>query len=212
MRTGLRSTPGSRLRALLVGTIVNLPGAGYAQGWTVGGSVGTATQNDYEIGGTIATRDDSDAAFRAFGGFRISPMQAVIASYVDLGMPEYDGPAFGGFTESLEADGFDISYLAGWAPGAQNRVYVFGTVGIFSWDQKVSYMDSFGPFEASDEGTSFSFGFGTEINLSGDGTSAWGFHLNYQIFKDVGDEDNSGHELDRELVSLGVAYRFGKPD
>lgn len=212
MRTGLRSTPGGCLRMLLSGAIVNAPLAAYAQGWIVGGSVGTTTQNDYEVGGPIATRDDSDAAFRAFGGYQISPAQAVVASYVDLGKAEYDGSAFGGFSDSLEADGFDISYVVGWAPGTQSRVSLFGTVGIFAWDQNVSYTDSFGLFQANDEGASFSFGLGTEIDLGADGAGPWRLHLDYQIFKDVGDEDNSGHELDREFISLGVAYRFGNPD
>jgi hypothetical protein len=38
----------------------------------------------------------------------------------------------------------------------------------------------------------------------------WGVHLNYQMFTDVGDEDNSGHEYDRSFIALGFNYRFKK--
>lgn len=186
-----------------------LPGSAHAQGWIVGASVGAAKQHDYDIGAPIANPDDTDTAFRLFGGYQISPMQAVIASFVDLGKARYSGPSLGGFSDSLDADGIDVSYVVGWTPGEQNRVAVFGTVGVLSWDQDVSLTDAAIDFQAHDEGTSFSFGFGAEVNLSADGSSPWGVHFDYQIFKDVGSEDNSGQELDRDSISVGVSYRFG---
>lgn len=181
-----------------------------AQGWLVGGTIGTAEQQDYEIGGQVATRDESDAAARIFGGYMVSPNQGVIASYVDFGTVYYDGPAFGGFTDSLDADGIDISYLVGWSPGEQQRVSLFGTVGLIIWDQDVEYSDTSGTFAYADKGTSFSFGFGTAINFSASGTSAWGINVEYQLFKDIGDTDNSGHEYDRDMISVGVDFRFGR--
>ena len=198
--------------ALAVISFASVPLKAQAQSWIAGGTVGTAIQNDYEVGGPIATRDDSDAGLRVFGGYMISPMQAVIASYVDLGTAYYDGPAFGGFTDFLDADGIDISYVVGWAPGSQQRIAVFGTVGVFSWKQDVTYTDPTGTFVYGDDGSSFSVGFGTEINLSSDGTSQWGINVEYQLFKDVGDFNNSGHEYDRSMFSVGVDYRFGRPD
>jgi hypothetical protein len=192
--------------------LVCIPLSAQAQGWFTGGTVGTAIQNDYEVGGQIATRDDSDAGLRLFGGYLISPIQGLVVSYVDLGTAFYDGPAFGGFTDYLDADGIDISYIIGWAPGSQQRVSVFGTLGVFSWDQDVRYTDVTGTYLFADEGTSFSMGFGTSINFSAAGTSAWGLNVEYQLFKDVGDFNNSGHEYDREMFSVGVDYRFGRQD
>jgi len=194
--------------AILALACIPLPAS--AQGWLTGGTVGTAKQFDYEVGGPIATRDESDVGTRVFGGYMVSPVQGVVVSYVDFGTAYYDGPAFGGFTDYLDAKGFDISYLVGWAPGAQQRVSIFGTVGVFSWDQDVTYTDITGPYDYGDSGTSFSIGFGTEINLSASGMSAWGINFEYQLFKDVGDVNNSGHEYDRDMVSVGVDYRFGR--
>jgi hypothetical protein len=182
----------------------------WAQGWIAGGAVGQATQQDYEVGGPIATRDESDDSLRVFGGYMLSPMQGVIVSVIDLGTAYYDGPAFGGFTDYLDAEGYDISYIVGWAPGSQSRVSLFGTVGVFAWDQDVLYTDSTGSYLYQDDGTSFSMGIGTEIRLGSAAASAWGIHFEWQLFKDVGDQQNSGHEYDREAISVGVDYRFGR--
>jgi hypothetical protein len=181
-----------------------------AQGWFTGGTLGTATQNGYEVGGPITTRDESDGAYRIFGGYLISPIQGVVASYIDLGTAYYEGPAFGGFTDYLSAEGFDISYIIGWTPGSQDRVSLFGTAGVFAWKQDVTYTDIGAPEIYKDSGTSFSVGLGTDINLDSGGSSAWGINIEWQLFKDVGDNDNSGHEYDREVFSVGAHYRFGR--
>jgi OmpA-like transmembrane domain len=181
-----------------------------AQGWIAGGAVGQAKQQDYDVGGPIATTDDTDDTLRVFGGYLLSPMQGVVVSFIDLGTAYYDGPAWGGFTDYLDAEGYDISYVIGWAPGSQSRVSLFGTVGVFAWDQDVFYTDASGPYLYQDDGTSFSMGIGTEIKLGSAAGSAWGIHFEWQLFKDVGDKNNSGHEYDREALSVGVDYHFGR--
>jgi hypothetical protein len=185
-----------------------------AQGWFTGGAVGQAVQSDYDVGGPVTTRDDTDDSYRIFGGYLVSPMQGLVASYIDLGTAYYDGPAFGNFTDYLDAEGFDISYIIGWAPGSQQRFSLFGTVGIFAWDQDVTYTELADTtpttFIYKDSGTSFSFGVGTDINFDSGGASAWGIHVEWQVFKDVGDSNNSGHEYDRDVFSVGASYRFGR--
>jgi len=183
-----------------------------AQEWFAGGSIGVGQQDDYSIGGPITSTDDTDTAYRIFGGYLISPLQGFVASYVDLGEAFYAGPAFGGFTDRLSADGFDISYIIGWAPGTQERFRLFGTVGVFAWDQDVLYTElgTMTPYDYKDDGASFSLGLGTDINLSAAGDNAWGIHVEWQMFKDVGDSNVSGHEYDRQMFSAGVSYRFGR--
>ena len=180
-----------------------------AQGWIVGGAIGQSKQQDYDVGGPIATRDDVDTAARIVGGYMTSRRHGVIASYIDLGAGRYDGPALGGFEDTLEAEGIDVSYLISWPPGSQERISLFGLIGVFIWDQDVSFSDASGDFLYRDEGTSFSFGVGTSINLQADGMSRWNVHAEWQVFKDVGDDRNSGHEEDRDAFTVGIAYRFG---
>ena len=179
-----------------------------AQGWLAGASGGTTTQYDYSVGGPIAVSDDSDTGYRAFGGYLFMPVVGAVVSYVDLGTMKYDGPAFGGFTDSLDADAIDISVIAGWAPGSQDHLSFFGTVGMFHFNQDVHYVDDSGVYDYSDSGWSFSYGAGAEYTIGAE--AKWGVHLNYQMFTGVGDEDNSGHEYDRSLIAVGFDYRFGK--
>lgn len=209
-RKAHRSRPGPVIASIIVSTIAGLPSATRAQEWIVGGAIGLARQHDYAVGASIATHDDTDTAYRVFGGYLVTPMHGVVVSYVDLGTASYGGPAFGGFTDSLDADGVDVSYVIGWAPGEQDRVALFGTVGVFSWEQDSTYTDSTGTFAYRDEGRSLSIGVGTEVDFSATGTSAWAFHVEYQLFRDVGESANSGHEDNRDMISLGMDYRFGR--
>jgi hypothetical protein len=181
-----------------------------AQEWIAGGAIGQAKQQDYDVGGPITFSDDTDDSFRVFGGYMFSANQGVIASYLDLGTTHYEGPAFGGFMDSFEAEGLDVSYVIGWPPGSQQRVSLFGTLGLFAWDQDVAFSDSTGNALYKDEGTSFTFGIGANVNLSSTGTNPLSIQALWQVLKDVGDSRNSGHEEDRDVVSVGVSYRFGR--
>jgi len=179
-------------------------------GWIAGAAFGQASLQDYDIGGEVTTSDDSDDSMRIFGGYMISPMQGVVVSWIDLGMARFEGTTPGGsFFNFLDAEGYDISYVVGWAPGSQTRVSVFGSVGVFAWDQDALYIDTTLAPPFQDEGTSFSMGLGTKIRL----TEEIGIHLEYQLFKDVGDDGlgGSGQQFDRDVVSLGVVVGFGKP-
>jgi len=89
------------------------------------------------------------------------------------------------------------------------RPIVVATVGAFFWKQDVHYVDPSGTFDYNDSGTSLSYSAGAEFNFGGAGAK-WGAHFDYQVFMDVGDENNSGHQYDRSFVSLGVDYRFGR--
>lgn len=198
----------SRLFVAIVGLVLGGISVAGAQGWVAGASVGQAKQYDYEVGGPIANTDETDQAFRVFGGYNFNGNLGVVVSYVDLGKADYDGPAFGGFTDTLKADGFDFSFVGGIAPGQQKKFGIFATAGFFKWKQDVSYRDSSGFYPYNDSGTSLSYGLGCELTL-GEGAK-WGVHFDYQMFKNVGDPDNSGHEYDRTMISVGVQYHFGR--
>jgi hypothetical protein len=177
--------------------------------WLVGGAIGQAEQYDYSVGGPIDNEDDTDTAYRISGGARFHPNIGVTVSYLDLGEPSYDGPAFGGFTDELEATGWDFSVVAGLAPGQQTMFTVFGMVGLFVWEQDVHYVDPSGTYDYNEDGESLSYGGGLAFRPGGDG-SPFAIHAAYQYFQDVGDEDNSGHEYDRSLFEFGVDYLIGK--
>ena len=192
--------------ALLVGLVAF--GQAHAAGWMAGASVGSAKQYDYSVGGEIAESDDSSVGYRAFGGYMFPLGIGVVGSYVDLGEASYSGPAFGGFTDELSASGFDLSLMGAVSPGKQNALNVFGTVGMFFFKQDVHYVDPSGVFDYDDDGSSLSYALGVDYALGA--AAKWGVHVAYQRFTDVGDEENSGHEYDRDFISVGAEYRFGK--
>lgn len=193
---------------------------GLAQEWFAGGSVGQAAQSEYSAFGPLTRIDDTDTGYQVYGGYLISPLQGLVASYIDLGTASYAGSAFDGFSDSLSAEGFDISWIIGWAPGTQERISVFGKIGLFAWDQDVIYTEGVNDaspvtFTYQDEGTSFSFGFGADVNFAADGSSPWSIHAGWQLFKEVGEgpslnNSTSGYDDDRELFSVGASYRFGR--
>lgn len=191
--------------ALLLSLAVSAPTA-MAQSWLAGASAGSVKQHDYSVGGPIANSDDSDTGFRLFGGYMFLPWLGGVLSYVDLGAPDYDGPAFGGFTDKLDADAIDLSVIVAVAPGSQEWFSTFATVGVFRFTQDVHYTDSSGVYDYHDTGTRLSYGAGVQAKFG----STWGAHLGWQRFTDVGDNNNSEHEYDRDIVELGFEYHFGR--
>ena len=69
------------------------------------------------------------------------------------------------------------------------------------------HADASGPFEASPTGTSPAIGIGFDALLGGKGALA--LNINWTRYLKVGDLEISGHENDRDLFGVGVAYRFG---
>ena len=180
--------------------------AAIAQSWLAGASVGSVKQHDYSVGGPIANSDDSDAGFRVFGGYMFMPWLGGVLSYVDLGSPTYDGPAFGGFTDRLDADAIDLSVIVATSPGPQDWFSTFATIGVFRFTQDVHYTDSSGTYDYHDTGTRLSYGLGIQAKIG----PVWAAHLGWQRFTNVGDNNNSEHEYDRDIVELGFEVQFGK--
>jgi hypothetical protein len=203
----LRSEAARRRVVPLLGlaALAGYSSAASAQGWVVGGGIGAAAQQEYIVAGPVDSFEDTDSAYRVFGAYMVTPTQGVMASYVGLGTTFYEGAS----RDEFETTGIDMSYKAAWAPGSQGRFALFGAVGLFVWDQKVESANATSVTDYSDDGTSFSLGVGTDISFGANRSSPWGIHLEWQLFKNVGDAQNSGHKYDREILSVGASYRFG---
>jgi len=178
----------------------------FAGSWLAGAAAGNVKQHNYSVGGPIARSDDTDTGFRVFAGYMFLPWLGGVLSYVDLGTPNYDGPAFGGFTDKLDADAVDLSLIAAVTPGEQEMFSIFATVGAFRFNQNVHYTDESGAYDYHDTGTRLSYGLGVQWKFN----PAWGAHLGWQRFTDVGDNNNSEHEYDRDVLELGLEFNFGR--
>ena len=196
-----------RGRALFVGVVLLVAaGDASAQGWMAGAQVGQSKTYDYSVGGPIDDLDDSDTSWRVFLGYEFTRFFGGAVSYVDLGEMTAAGPAFGGFTDVLEATGWEVSAL-GMLP-VNERWGFYGNVGAFRWEQDVHYVDPTGVYDYDDSGTSPTVGVGVNFDVL---PKTLGVHVGYHRFFDVGDEDNSGHEYDRSMIAAGLSWSFGAP-
>ena len=178
-----------------------------AGSWMAGASLGQTKIGDYELEAEAnLSFDDEDSGWRAYGGYQVSYF-GVTFGYVDLGALTASGTDFGGFTDKIEADGWDVQAIGFLSLGSKKRFHLFANLGLLWWEQKVTYQDASGPFEASPTGTSPAVGVGFDA-LFGQ-TQAFALNINWTRYLDVGDLNVSGHENDRDLIGIGVTFRFG---
>ncbi len=162
-------------------------------GFYIGGSVGDATLAiavaDEEIG-DIFDFDESDLAWKAFGGYKFDlPVikLGIEGGYVDLGNPE---AVLLDSTAGLAVTGWDAFGTAGFGLGP---VELFAKVGVVSWDAKAT-LD--GISEGGDDGTDPAYGIGLSV-----GFSSLEIRAEYEVF-DISDVD------DLYMLSAGLVWRF----
>jgi hypothetical protein len=162
-------------------------------GWYVGGSVGDATiQADVieEDLGEVFTFDESDFAWKAFGGynFDVAFMDfAIEGGYVDLGAPS--GTILDA-NYKVDVAGWDVFALAGFKLGP---VGLFAKAGYISWDADAS-VD--GIDAGGDDGSDPAYGVGARLTLGGVEIRG-----EYEMF----DIDSAS---DVYMLSLGAAFKF----
>lgn len=139
--------------ASLLGLLAAAPASAVDNGFYLGGSVGGAS---VEITEDNLKFDESDFAWKIYGGYQLAQFLALEAAYRDFGKP--DGTVQG-FPVEVDPSGFDVSVLAGLPLGP---VYVFGKVGALFWDADVNFDGDTG----SDDGTDVGVGIGASIDLA----------------------------------------------
>jgi outer membrane immunogenic protein len=164
----------NKIRSLficLAGAFLGMPTAvvaGADSGFYIGAGVGDAMVENSDAG-----FDESDSAYKLFGGYNIGfiPLVdfAVEASYVDFGKPT----ATGG---SIEVTGFNAYGLAGLSFGPFG---IFAKAGAFSWDEE----STFGTTISSDSGTDPAYGIGARFAIS-----SFAVRVEYEAY-DLGNTD-----------------------
>jgi hypothetical protein len=171
-----------------------------------GVTLGQSKTYDYASGSntTFTREDDTDFAYVAFGGYQFLKYFGLAGAYVDLGTSRYAGSTDGvPFTDELKVDGVHVMSL-GFFPVAPKHSF-FAFVGAYRWKQEVLYEESGQVYPYTDKGTSPTAGVGYNWYVLGQNL---GIHVEYSRFFDVGDPNNSEHELDRDFASLGIVWTF----
>ena len=150
-----------------------------AEGY-IGGSVGNA---DIE--------DESDTAFKVFGGYRGANF-GFEAAYHDLGKPSETQL---GMTAAIEASGLELSAAGFFA--ASSNVDLFGKIGVFMWDADVSLT---GFPTVSDDGSNLMLGFGVQYKP----TQNFSIRGEYQATE----LEIINVDFDTNILSIGIALHF----
>ena len=164
--------------------------------WYVGGGAGQAEADDACDG--VSNCDDTDTGWKLFGGYRFTQYVAIEAGYVDLG--EYSGNS-GGISASAEVTGV-TAHVVGTLP-LHERFSLIGRLGTIYADVDAK-ASGFG-ISVSEDDQSFAFavGVGAEVNI----TDQFSLRAEYELFKDVGDDDSTGED-DVYLASISAVFRF----
>lgn len=144
------------------------------------------------------TCDDTDTAFKLYGGYRINSNLAAELGYADLGKAKITGP---GGTDELGATAWDLTALLA-APIGGSGFSVFGRLGGYAGEVKLS-----GPDNGKKSSTGLTFGFGGEYDFARNlGVRAeWQRYAKMKARNDATGAEDDG---DVDAITVGLLYRF----
>ena len=162
--------------------------------------VGYSSNADYDcLGcGPVTALDDDGAAYKAFAGYRMHKNFAASVGYANLADTDASGA---GFTDKLEVDGFYVA-AHGIVPITDN-MDLFATLGMFRWDQKVTFNVMSGSFDGTDVmyGAGFTYDVGKPSRVK--------VQAEWTRFADVGTHDPMlGHLDDYDLFTVNLVYQL----
>ncbi|HEY2336440.1 MAG TPA: outer membrane beta-barrel protein [Burkholderiales bacterium] len=172
-------------------------------GWLVGGSIG---QSKFKTDCSGASCDDTDTAFRVFGGYMFNKNWGAELGYADLGKLTATGTVTGvSVTADRKSTAWDL-VAVGMLPFAE-KFNGYAKVGMYMADTKLSGTASaFGATASSSSSKSnsdltYTLGLGYDFNKN------LGVRAEWQKYSKVGSDDVGG-KGDIDVYGVGVVYRF----
>lgn len=159
----------------------------------VGASLGQATS---DITCPAATScDDSDLAWKIYGGLEVNEYISMEFGYADMGKVEYTGAQTG----TREVDGVTMRLLGTYALSPSFSLLASGGMNILQADVK-------GTTVADDTDVAWSLGLGAQYKL----TESVGLRVEWERYFEVGSSSYNGGtgEADIDLISAGVTFKF----
>lgn len=161
----------------------------------VGASIGQSTL-DVSCPAASAC-DDTDTAWKIYGGLEVNEFISMEVGYVDLGEATITGTTTG----SAEVNGMTIAVVGTYAIAPSFTLIGRGGMNILNLE--VNETTGGVPSNDGDTDVAWSLGVGAQYNLN----KSVGFRVEYERFFDVGDADTTG-EADVDLISAGVVFKF----
>ena len=185
----------------LAGAALALPAVAQVN-WSsayIGGGLGQSKAKDACSGfsGPGLTCDDSDTAFKIFGGYQFNRYIAAELGYTDLGKAKLSGP---GGTDEFKGTAWELSAVGSWP--VMDQLAIFGRLGAYYGEGKLS-----GPDHGNKKTTNVTFGAGVQYDF----TRNFGVRGEWQRYSKLKfRNDLTGVEADSDVDVFGVSvlYRF----
>jgi OOP family OmpA-OmpF porin len=165
----------------------------------VGGNLGQSTSDISCTAGVSC--DDSDTAWKIYGGLEINEYISMEVGYIDLGEVTYTGTRTG----TRETNGMTTAIVGTYA--ISPSFTLSGRGGMNFLNTEVNGTIAGTPtLNTGDTDVVWSFGVGAQYNI----TPSVGLRLDWERFFEAGSSDYNGGtgEADIDLFSAGVVYKF----
>jgi len=165
----------------------------------VGASLGQAS-SDISCP-TGVSCDDSDTAWKIFGGMEVNEYLSMEVGYVDLGEVEYSGALSG----TREVNGMTVSLLGTYAATPSFMLIARGGMNFLNAEVNGTIAGT-PTNNTGDTDVAWSFGLGAQYNF----TPAVGLRAEWERFFEVGSSDYNGGtgEADIDMFSASLVYKF----
>ncbi|MHB1214971.1 MAG: outer membrane beta-barrel protein [Thiobacillus sp.] len=161
----------------------------------IGASAGQATS---DITCPAATScDDSDLAWKVYGGLEVNEYLAMEFGYVDMGSVKYSGAING----SRDVSGVTAHLVGTYA--LTPSFMLIGTGGLNILNAEIRGTIAAPYSSVNDTDIAWSLGLGAQYNL----TKSVGLRMEWERYFNVGDAGGTG-EADIDLITAGVAFKF----
>jgi len=166
--------------------------------WYAGGSFGQSKMKDAGSQLIGSSFDDTDTAWKVYGGYQFHRNVGVEFGYINLGTFKGSG---GGLSDNWKANGINVSAVGTWP--LANEFSLLGKLGFTRWsvDDKFSVGAASG--SAKENGIDLSLGIGAQYAFA----KQWAVRAEYEVFKNVGKEATTG-KSDIDVLSIGAVYKF----
>lgn len=162
----------------------------------IGASAGQAS---YDLScPATSTCDDSDTAWKIFGGLEVNEYIAMEVGYADLGEAKFSGTPSG----TAEVNGMTMQVVGSLAINPSFSVIGRGGMNFLNLEENGTIAGTPNSNEG-DTDVAWSLGLGAQYNLS----KSVGIRAEWERYFKVGDEDTTG-ETDVDLISASVVYMF----
>jgi OOP family OmpA-OmpF porin len=159
-------------------------------GWFVGGSVGQSKLNFSCPTGNSC--DDTDTAFRVFGGYNFNKYFGAELGYADFGKATF---STAGLSGEAKAAAWDVMAVGTLPIG--DKFGVYGKLGWYRADTKSTGIVG----ASSDTNSDFTMAVGGQFNFN----KNLGMRAEWQQYNKVGNENRHG---DVDVISVGVVWAF----